>query len=653
LVAVPEADPLSGEAPLTVNFTGSNSLDDVGVTSYSWNFQDGSPVSTEADPTHVFTDPGDYNVSLTVGDADGNTNTNTVLITVTAPITEPPIVDAGEDLQITLPTNSVVLTGTASDPDGGEIVTFLWTQESGPGTATLSGADTATLSASDLEEGVYVFRLTATDDDDETGFDEVSVTVNAAATEPPIVDAGEDQELTLPTDNVQLEGTASDPDGGEITTYLWTQESGPSTATLSGADTATLLASGLEEGIYVFRLTATDEDGESGFDEVTITVNAASTEPPVVDAGQNQVITLPTNSVEITGSATDPDGGDIVSYLWTQESGPSTASLSGTDTPTLLAGDLAEGVYVFRLTATDDDNESNFDEVTVTVNAAGAAPPIVDAGEDIQLTLPNNSVQITGTATDPDGGDISIYLWTQESGPSTATLLGSDTATLTVSDLIEGVYVFRLTATDDQGEVGFDEVTVSVNSISTGPPIVNAGSDQDITLPVNIVDLVGSAIDPDGGEIIAYLWTQESGPSTAVLEGFDTAIMTASELVEGSYVFRLTATDDQDETGFDEVTISIQAGEVSEKLRGVVINPVRDGIAQIQIQNLPAGVIVTNILLHDYSGKLVGEFDPNENFVSENEYELNVNVISVGLYFVTIEFNEGDPIILKLMMTNP
>ena len=92
-------------------------------------------------------------------------------------MTEPPVADAGLDQSITLPTNSLVLNGAGYDPDGGTI-NFQWTQESGPNTANMSAADTADLSTSNLVEGDYVFRLTVADDENETAFDEVMVTVN-------------------------------------------------------------------------------------------------------------------------------------------------------------------------------------------------------------------------------------------------------------------------------------------------------------------------------------------------------------------------------------------------------------------------------------------------------------------------------------------
>ncbi len=67
------ADVTSGTVPLTVNFTDQTA----GVVdTWSWNFNDGSPISTEQDPQHIFDSPGDYTIELTVTSA-GDTSTET------------------------------------------------------------------------------------------------------------------------------------------------------------------------------------------------------------------------------------------------------------------------------------------------------------------------------------------------------------------------------------------------------------------------------------------------------------------------------------------------------------------------------------------------------------------------------------------------
>src|SRR5690606_31846744 len=74
--------------------------------------------------------------------------------------------------------SSITLAGTGNDTDG-SIASYSWTKQSGPA-ASLSNANTASLTAANLVAGTYVFRLTVTDNAGATGFDEVTVTVNGA-----------------------------------------------------------------------------------------------------------------------------------------------------------------------------------------------------------------------------------------------------------------------------------------------------------------------------------------------------------------------------------------------------------------------------------------------------------------------------------------
>ena len=80
--AVASADVYSGKAPLMVNFDSSASTDQDGtIVSYAWDFMDGS-VSTDANPSHEFTTPDKYLVTLTVTDDQGLTSFAEVEITV-------------------------------------------------------------------------------------------------------------------------------------------------------------------------------------------------------------------------------------------------------------------------------------------------------------------------------------------------------------------------------------------------------------------------------------------------------------------------------------------------------------------------------------------------------------------------------------------
>lgn len=87
-------------------------------------------------------------------------------------------------------------------------------------------------------------------------------------------------------------------------------------------------------------------------------------------------------------------------------------------------------------------------------------PPVANAGADASRILPDNTLTLSGSATDADG-TIASLAWTQVGGP-TATLSGANTATLNVSGLTAGVSTFRLTATDNAGATASDDVKVTV-----------------------------------------------------------------------------------------------------------------------------------------------------------------------------------------------
>src|SRR5690606_39801140 len=122
-----------------------------------------------------------------------------------------------------------------------------------------------------------VFRLSVKDDDDASRWDEVQVTVKEgshkapAQNVAPVADAGPDKTITLPVNQVELAGIGNDVDG-KIVSFSWTKTEGGN-AMLSGNNTATLKASDLQEGIYVFRLSVKDDKNAWAWDEVRVTVN--------------------------------------------------------------------------------------------------------------------------------------------------------------------------------------------------------------------------------------------------------------------------------------------------------------------------------------------------------------------------------------------
>ncbi len=90
---------------------------------------------------------------------------------------------------------------------------------------------------------------------------------------------------------------------------------------------------------------------------------------PTADAGSPQSITLPVNTVTLTGTGADSDG-TIVAYVWSQVTGPSSTIIVHPGAPSTAVTGLIAGTYRFQLGVTDDDGATGFDTVSVTVSQA-------------------------------------------------------------------------------------------------------------------------------------------------------------------------------------------------------------------------------------------------------------------------------------------
>jgi hypothetical protein len=87
----------------------------------------------------------------------------------------------------------------------------------------------------------------------------------------PVVNAGPDQVIQLPTGTFGLIGTAADSDG-DVVAYLWSQLQGPSNTQIVNEANATTEVMGFVQGHYIFQLMATDDEGATGVDTVSIHV---------------------------------------------------------------------------------------------------------------------------------------------------------------------------------------------------------------------------------------------------------------------------------------------------------------------------------------------------------------------------------------------
>ncbi len=259
-----------------------NSLTDAEVTPTDEIYVRNNPATLAVSPASI-SHAGDFNRDKKVGPTDlvigrnNGTNSSTALKLIKLILNSAPAVLAGPDDTITLPATAS-LDGTVSDdglPDPPAVVTTTWTKFTGPGTVIFGDANAVDTAASFSTYGTYVLRLTA-DDTDETTYDDVTITVNAApgTNFPPTVLAGPDQAITLPADAV-LDGTVTDDDlpapPNLVTT--WSKIFGSGTVTFGDSAAVDTTAGFSVADLYVLRLTADDGD-LTAYDELSITVSA-------------------------------------------------------------------------------------------------------------------------------------------------------------------------------------------------------------------------------------------------------------------------------------------------------------------------------------------------------------------------------------------
>ena len=365
--------------------SASSDLEDETISlAYSWQQVDSSgytiTLSGANTATPSFTTPEvsantDLIFQLTVTDSLGKSSDANVTITVI--YNNPPEAKAGGNQSVTEGA-TVQLDGSASSDleDEASSLAYSWQQVDDSGyTITLSDADSATPSLTTPNPVAattdFVFQLTVTDSLGKSSED--SVIIRVTYNNPPIANAGADQEVDEGT-TVQLDGSASSDSETSSLTYSWQQvDSSGYAITLSDTNTdiPTFTAPQVTaETDLIFQLTVTDSLGKTDQDTVNITILYNS--PFVVDAGIDKSQSAGTIA-SLRGSASDYTS-PIESYLW-QETTSHGITIERADSanasfvvPTNLA---VGGVLSFRLTVTDSDGARASATTSITVANLG------------------------------------------------------------------------------------------------------------------------------------------------------------------------------------------------------------------------------------------------------------------------------------------
>ncbi|MEZ9820097.1 DUF1592 domain-containing protein [Shewanella sp. 10N.286.45.A1] len=255
---------------LSVVLNASGSTDAQGDSlTYAWS-QTSGPAVTLVSPTAAMTqfevpellEDTAYSFELTVSDGQA-TDTDTVVVNaLKTMVNQSPVANAGHDQVIEPNIKKVVLNASASSDPDGDNLSYIWSQVSGPA-VTLREINTA-VTEFELPElsddTVYSFQVTVSDGEisatDTVQINALKNVINNA----PIADAGNDQSVQSPIDNVLLSAAGSRDVDGDVLRYQWAQISGP-TLVLNQANsvTASVSIAALEQATtYQFEVTVSD-----------------------------------------------------------------------------------------------------------------------------------------------------------------------------------------------------------------------------------------------------------------------------------------------------------------------------------------------------------------------------------------------------------
>ena len=244
-------------------------------------------------------------------------------------------------------------------------------------------------------------------------------------------------------------------------------------------------------------------------------------------------------------------------------------------------------------------------------------------------------VRFTGSYS-TDDSSITSYAW--NFGDGTSSTIPNPVHTFATA----GPFTVEFTVTDGEGLTSTDAIMITVKPTNQPPKAIIETPLISETHPWE-VGFTGSN-STDDSEIVSYYWDFGDGTNSInpdPVHTYETG---------GNYIVELIVTDSNGLTHSEEVSITID--EISGEMSAILLqNPAQLGFAKIQILNRPADSKVMSIYLHDSNGRLVTVLAPQE-LLTGNNFEFSVSTLRDGIYFISLNMNQGDSKILKLLVRN-
>ncbi len=312
---------------------------------------------------------------------------------------------------------------------------------------------------------------------------------------------------------------------------LWTTVNGPTLPSFDDTANRRATVSGLIEGVYTFRWSVSGPC-VSGSDDIIVTVPAPTQDVTNVDFGSTNLVYCDARTSTTLSGVVPQYVGETI--LWTQTSGPGGAIITtDASSSTTITGLDGSSNYSFTYTIISPVSVSCTSADVINISYTNPPTITVDGGSDyVSVPCGNNSILIPYIAT---GGN--NVQWSIISAPTPGGLTSyanTSGGNVTISNLNEpGTYLVRF-RNQSNGAIGcpnaFDDINLVV---SKNPTASNAGTNQVLACNVVATDLAGNV--PIVG---VGVWSQVSGPNTAIIADAYLNTSNISNLTDGEYIFK-------------------------------------------------------------------------------------------------------------------
>ncbi len=427
----------SGDAPLTVQFTNQSSGN---ITGYSWDFGDSSPLSTDKNPSHIYSAIGTFAVKLKVSGPGGTSEAQST-VTSTKPIA-PPVA------AFTVAPNSgtAPLTVQFTNQSTGESLTYSW--DFGDSTSASTDANPSHTYAI---PGAYPAKLTVTNAAGSNTSAPQTITVNAAPVAPVASFTMDTNTGTAP-----LTVTFTSTSTGDFNTLMWSFADSANNV-LGTANTPSTSFTFPTAGTYTATLKVDGLAGSNTSAPQTITVNAAPVAPVASFTMDTNTGTAP-----LTVNFTSTSTGDFDTLAWTFADA-SNNPIGTANSPTTSFTFPAVGTYTATLAVSGSGGSNTSAPQTITVNAAPVAP-LASFTMDTNTGTAPLTVNFTSTST----GDFDTLAWTFADA-SNNPIGTANTPSTSFTFPAVGTYTATLAVSGSGGSNTSAPQTITVNAAPVAP----------------------------------------------------------------------------------------------------------------------------------------------------------------------------------------